>query len=139
MDDFQLLEKSYKKFIGGIQKWTSDAIRYVDLSLLHQFNLLNYHSHKSDNLILTRYFQIIETYEKITLINEDFVVWIVPEKLKNRDATYTIIALNLPETLHFELAFIATGIYNSSTIVLRVLEKYLEEIQETENFLKKFS
>ena len=48
----------------------------------------------------------------------------------------TLIALNHEEQPQLEIAFSTSGVYNSSRLVLRVLEKYLQEIQETEDTLK---
>jgi hypothetical protein len=53
--------------------------------------------------------------------------------------TYTLIALNRGDCEpQLEVAFIASGVYNSSKLVLKVLEKFLIEIQETETTLAKF-
>ena len=38
-----------------------------------------------------------------------------------------------------ELVFSAAGVYNSSRMVLKVLERFLEEIQETERVLASLS
>lgn len=117
--------------------WAPDALIPVDLFLLHDFGLLNYHQKSSDDPLLTRYFQVVETSEKITLVNEDFVVWIVPEKIHGMSITYTLIALNQASSPQLELAFVTSGVYNTSRLVLRILEKFLFEIQENEDTLKK--
>jgi len=132
-----LLDELYKKFISNINDWLPEGITDVNLELLHKFGLLHYHTVDKDYRPLTRYFQVKETPEKITLINEQFVIWIVPEKVNETPITYTFIALNHsdPAKIQLEIAFSTWGIYNSSRLVLRVLEKFLYEIQETENLL----
>ena len=56
---------------------------------------------------------MIETTEKITLINDEFVIWIVPEKVNNSATTYTLIALNRNDGPQLEVTFITSGVYNN--------------------------
>jgi hypothetical protein len=139
MDNPIVLEECYQKYIQDIQKWIPDGITYVDLNLLHKLDLLNYHVKDKYDPTLTRYFHVIESEEKITLFNEDFVVWIVPEKIDDASITYTLIALNQEDDVHLEMAFATSGVYNNSRLVLRILEKFLFEIQENEDFLRKLA
>lgn len=139
MDDISQLEECYKKYIKNIGFWIPEGITDVDINLLKRFGLLNFYLKEKKDPSLTRYFHIIETSEKITLVNEQFVVWIVPEKINETPITYALIALNYPDQPHLELAFSATGVYNSSRLVLRVLEMFLQEIQETEDLLAKLN
>ena len=111
-----------------------EGIIDVDLDLLHKMGLLHYHDSVKRDARLTRYFHVLESTDKITLINDLFVVWIVPDKIGHAAVTYTLIALN-PDQPHLELAYSTSGVYNSSKLVLRILEKYLEEIQENEDFI----
>ncbi len=135
MYNLSLLEECFKKFIKNITFWSPEIVIPVNLTLLHQLGLLNYYNRRTSEQMLTRYFQVIESIEKITLVNDDFVVWIVPDKIENIALTYTLIAVNKSNGPELELAFVASGAYNSSSLVLRILEKYLFEIQETEDFL----
>lgn len=138
MDDLSQLDESYDKFISNLEAWSPEGITEVDLRLLQNFDLLHYHRKDSKDPGLTRYFHVIETPEKITLVNEQFVVWIVPDKIENLPVTYTLIALNKDSLPHLEIVFQTKGIYNSSRLVLRVLEKYLQEIHETEDLLNQY-
>lgn len=138
MHSKQSLEKHFKNYLKNINKISPEAVIHVDLELLQKLNLLNFYHKDCSDSSLTRYFQVIETPDKITLVNEEFAIWIVPDKLKEKPITYTIVALN-KERLHLELVFIATGIYNNSSLVLKVLEKFLFEIQENEEALKKLA
>ena len=133
-----LLEDYFKKFSKNLQEWLPEGVISVDLNLLHQFNLLHYYNKEKHDPSLTRYFNVIESLDKITLVNDQFVIWIIPgKKVDDTSITYTLIALNGEETPHLELAFATTGVYNTSKLVLRVLEKFLYDIQENEEFLTK--
>ena len=136
MNDLPNIEEYYKKYSSDIKAWLPEGVVEVDLSLLQSLDLLKYHSSEKKNFSLTRYFHLLEAPEKITLINEQFVVWIIPENVCNNSMTFVLIALNQPDYPHLETAFSTSGIYNSSRLVLRVLEKFLYEIQETEDALK---
>jgi hypothetical protein len=139
MDNPVVLEACYKKYMDNITKWLPDGITEVDLALLHRLNLLHYHDYSRIDPTLTRFFHVIESDEKITLVNDEFVVWIVPDKQNEVPTTYTLIALNKEDNVQLELAFSVSGIYNTSKLVLRILEKYLHEIQLTEDFLTKLT
>lgn len=137
MHNIALLEENFKKFFKNIKDGPPESVVCVDLALLHQIGLLHFHTRNIHNPYLTRYFQVLETPEKITLLNEEFVIWIVPEKLNDKALTYTLIALNHNEGPHLELTFITSGVYNTSRLVLRILEKFLFDIQENEDYLNK--
>jgi hypothetical protein len=134
-----ILEACFKKYMRDIIRWLPDGVIPVDLNLLHQLDLLHYYNKNLDDPTLTRYFHVVDSEEKITLINEKFVVWIVPDKIGNTPATYTLIALNNNDSIQLELAFVTTGIYNQSRLVLRLLEKFLYDIETTEDVLSKLS
>jgi hypothetical protein len=138
MDNLTVLEECYKKYIKDIGKWAPEGLIQVDLALLQKLNLLNYHRKDLHEPMLTRYFHVIESMEKITLVNDQFVVWIVPDKMNSQPITYTLIALNEDDHLKLEIAYAASGVYNTSKLVLRVLEKLLFEIQETEQLLEEY-
>ncbi len=135
MDNLELLEEKYKEFTHNLSAWIPDGVTHVDLELLHKYDLLHYHQADSTTFGLTRYFRVIETHEKITLVNEQFVIWIVPELYKRRLITYTLIATNSDKGPKPEMAFATSGVYNNSKLVLRVLEKILVEIQENNELI----
>src|ERR1700722_165044 len=135
-NNFEVIEEYFKKISSDLNSWLPEGIIEVYLSLLQSLGLLKYHSLDKKDFSLTRYFHLLETTDKITLINEQFIVWIVPEKIDNRSMTYTLIALNHSGIPHLETGFSTSGIYNSSRLVLRILEKFLYEIQDTEDALK---
>ena len=143
MHNLSVIEECYRKFTKSLDTWIPEGIYFIDLELLHRFDLLHFQPRgdRKDpaNPIVTRYFHIVESPEKITLINDEFVVWIIPDKLDHHSVTYTLIALNPNEREpQLEAAFIATGVYNTSKLVLKVLEKFLVDIQDTETTLSGF-
>ena len=132
------IEECYKKFTRDLNHWIPEGIFVVNLELLQHFDLLHFQPSaiRSDPR-LNHQFHIIESSEKITLINDEFIVWIIPDRAENIPMTYTLIALNRGDVQpQLEAAFIATGIYNTSKLILKVLEKFLIDIQETENLLE---
>lgn len=135
MHNIEVLEACYKRFIENMPDWLPEDIIYVDLKLLKKLDLLQYHDPNYNDSNLTRYFHVIESNEKITLINDDFVVWIVPEKIEDVPVTYTLVALNTEREPKLQLCFVTSGVYNTSRLVLRVLEKLLFEIQENEELM----
>lgn len=138
MENLQALEQCYKEYSKNLTEWVPDGLVEVNLEFLFNFNLLDClrdEEHIFNNL--TQFFHVIENHEKITLINEQFVIWIVPELQNYKSITYVLVALNEEKGPHLELAFFTTGVYNSSKFVLRVLEKFLNEIKESEEIIHK--
>ena len=107
MDDISQLEKCYKNYIKNLHLLLPEGIVDRNLKLLQKFQLLNFYIKNAKDPTLTRYFHVIETTDKITLVNDQFIVWIVPDKIHNIPVTYTLIALNKGEIPRLEVAFIA--------------------------------
>jgi hypothetical protein len=138
MYDLSLIEAYYDKFTKDLDLWNPEGFYSLNLTLLHHFDLLHFQplSLQPQEANITRYFHMIESPEKITLVNNDFIVWIIPERREQMPLTSILIALN--DEVHdprLEVVFVASGVYNTSKLVLKVLEKFLMEIQETENVL----
>lgn len=127
------LEESFKEFSQNIHKWAPDGIISVDLQLLDQLGMLN--NAKIDNATtdaITHYFHVIETVDKVTLFNEQFAVWIVPQSLEENTSTFTYIALVQAGRPHLEIIFATTGVYNTPKYILKILEHFLSEVLDTE-------
>ncbi|MCB1134835.1 MAG: hypothetical protein KDK78_01100 [Chlamydiia bacterium] len=138
MFDLTLLEASFQEYSKNLPSWAPDGVVEIDLEILQRLDLLNVLDSEDPLPSLTRCFQIIESPNKITLVNDEFVVWIVPEMHNNEPITYTFIALNNPVFPTLELVFSTTGVYNTSRLVLRVLEKLLVEIHENEALIQAY-
>ena len=135
MNDIVLIEESYKRYISNSLTWTAENVIQVDMSLLQQLNLAETcYLHVSD-YELKFSFHFLETDEKITLWNDKFVIWIVPDSLEGELTTSVMIALNRPANTKLELIYTATGVFNSSQLILRILEKFLQEIEENEQVI----
>lgn len=136
MKDITKVEAYYRKCIVNLPHCLPEGVVNVDLKLLQCLDLLDFEGKEfGQEDVLTRYFHVVESDDKITLINDLFVIWIVPESTENQSSTYTMIALNRPQEPKLEMVFSVSGIYNTSRMVLRVLEKYLHDIQENEEEL----
>ncbi|MBS0633966.1 MAG: hypothetical protein JSR37_00705 [Verrucomicrobia bacterium] len=135
MDKIAELDSSYEQFINRLPELVPDGILHVDLQLLQKLGLLHEETDIDNSSSLTRFFHVVESKDKITLFNDQFVIWIVPEKINSEPHTLILVALNIPPKPKLEMAFSMSGIYNTSRLVLRVLEKFLAEIQENEDLL----
>ena len=129
-----VLEESYKEFSKDLLKWVPDGIIQVDLKLLNDLNLLNNaeleHSISDDQL--NHYFHIIETPDKVTLFNEQFAIWIVPQLVEETPTTTTLISLLQTNKPHLEIVYLNSGVYNTPKYILKVLQHFLAEVQDTE-------
>jgi hypothetical protein len=134
MDKKLELDSSYEQFMNHLPELIPDGILEVDLELLKRFNLLS-EEPDPEAANLTRFFHVVETPEKITLFNEQFVIWVVPENCDEEPITLVLIAINQNNKPKLEMAFATSGIYNTSKLVLRIIEKLLHEIQETEELI----
>lgn len=127
------IEQIYKQFMTNLHDWAHDGILPIDLHSLHELGLLtSLQNDMADPDDLTQYFHVIESVEKVTLFNDQFVVWIIPKMDEEVPMTYVLIALNHPEQPHLEIVFTTAGVYNTPRYVLRVLQHFLLDVLETE-------
>jgi hypothetical protein len=127
------IEEAYKSFISDLPKCAHDGIIQVDLHFLHESGLLNsLHENQPDRDDLTQYFHIIESPEKVTLFNDQFVIWIVPRVEQDIPMTYILLALNHQDKLNLEIVFMTSGVYNTPRYVLKILQHFLLDVLETE-------
>jgi hypothetical protein len=99
-----------------------------DLGLLNSAEL----EHPVSDAHLNHYFHIIETADKVTLFNEQFAIWIVPELIEETPTTTTLIALLQTNKPHLEIVYTTSGVYNTPKYILKVLQHFLSEVQDTE-------
>lgn len=135
MDKIAELDSSYEQFIHHLPELIPDGVVMVDLKLLQKLGLLHEEIENDSSTSLTRFFHVVESKDKITLFNDQFVIWIVPEKLDNEPHTLVLVALDSHPKPKLEMAFSMSGIYNTSRLVLRVLERFLSDIQENEDLI----
>lgn len=133
------IEEAYKEFMNNLPQWAHDGIIPIDLNFLHEQGLLNsLNEEKGDTDDLTQYFHVIESVEKVTLFNDQFIVWIVPKMDNEVPLTYVLIALNQGDKPHLEIVFMTHGVYNTPRYVLKVLQHFLIDMLETEATLTSF-
>ncbi len=131
------IEVAYKEFMGDLSKWIPDGVISIDLQFLHDRGLLsNIGSEDVDDL--TQYFHVVESVEKVTLFNDQFVVWIVPKVVDEMPITYVLIALHQEDKARLEVVFTTYGVYNTPRYVLAVLQHFLADMLETEATLTLF-
>jgi len=127
------IEEIYKKFAGDLPSWAHDGILSVDLQFLHDQGLLyQIYEEEEDLEDLTQYFHVIENPEKVTLFNEQFLVWIIPKMDGEQPVTYVLIALQHPNEVSLEIVYMTKGVYNTPRHVLNVLQHFLLDTLENE-------
>ena len=128
-----VLEDAYKEFSQNLKKWIPDGIIHVDLRLLHELGLLNSaeleHSVNRANLTLYLTYQ---TPDKVTLFNDQFAIWIVPEVIDEVPTTTTLISLLQSNKPRLEIVYTTSGVYNTPKYILKILQHFLKEVQDTE-------
>ncbi len=133
------IEETYREFASDLAHWAHDGILSIDLKSLHDQGLLEClqeDSNEPDDL--TQYFHVIESVEKVTLFNEQFIVWIIPKLDTEQPMTLVMIALNHPDKANLEIVFTTRGVYNTPRYVLKVLQHFLLDMLETEATLTSF-
>lgn len=138
MKDAKALDSCYHHFVDNLTDYIPEGIQLTSLEMLYRFGAL-YFANLPTEEFFARYFEVLESHDKVTLVNERFAIWIVPDVMDDRPITYVLIALNGGEKPTLETGFAAVGIYNTSKLVLRLLEKMLMDIEETEDLLYKMT
>ena len=135
MRTIEELDGCFRHLSSHLPEALPDGIEQVTLETLSSLNLLA-HSTTSPQKTPWHYFHVHDSGDKITLHNDHFIAWIVPEREPEDNSTLVIIASEESEGIHPEIAFRTTGVYNSSRTVLRLLEKYIDDIEECNSVIK---
>lgn len=135
MDKLTLYEEIYQEIVEKMTSYPFDTSFQVDLDLLKELEILSFQDKAFEEEDVMHSFHVFEAQDKVTLINEEFVVWICPKQTPQGPATYVVIALNNRPAPVLELVFTASGVYNRSGIVLKVLNRLLQEIHENERMM----
>lgn len=129
------LDEAFNEFVSNISSWIPEGIIEVNMELLEELGLLQnakFEDEDDSTDQLPHYFHVIETSEKVTLFNHQFVVWIVPKVIDDVSITLVFIALLTSEKPHLEIVFSTGGVYNTPKYVLKILRHYLTEVIDTE-------
>lgn len=130
------LEEAYKSFSGNFQRSIPDGLITVNLQLLQELDLLkNIDTDPVGSDTLSQQFHVVETSEKVTLFNEKFAVWIVPQIQTDLPSTLVMIALIQNLKPHLEIVYTTAGVYNTPRYILKVLQHFLSEVLDTEALL----
>ncbi len=128
------LDQTYNEFMKNLPQWIPEGIIEVNLALLEQIGLLKCaqfeQTHEEQ---LPHYFHVIETTDKVTLFNHQFVIWISPKVIDELPTTYVLIALISGGKPHLEIVLSAGGVYNTPKFILKLIRYYLAEVTDTEN------
>ena len=123
----------YKNYCENLMVLAHDGIMNVDLSVLHELGILDLlHDDKEDPNDLTQYFHVIESVEKVTLFNDQFLIWIIPKMEEETPVTYVMIAMEDEGKMNLEIVFTTAGVYNTPQYVLKVLQHYIVDMLDTE-------
>lgn len=133
MDPTQL-EKAYQEYTKTVHGLL-DGITPINIYFLNELNLLNSTSFEKDTSSLEQKYNVIESKEKVTLFNEKFAIWIVPQTHTEESTTLTMVAKTEKESPKLEFAFTASGVYNTPKFILRVLQEKIEDIIDTDNII----
>ena len=126
------LEEAYKDFTENFQKWAPDGFINVNLQLLQDLGLLSTEEESADSESIAQQFHVIETNDKVTLFNQQFAIWIVPQVDTELPSTLILISLIQNLKPHLEIVYTTSGVYNTPQYILRVLQHFLTEVLDTE-------
>lgn len=127
------IDELYKNYCENLMELAHDGIMNVDLGLLHELGILDaLHEDNEDPNDLTQYFHVIESVEKVTLFNDQFLIWIIPKMEEEIPITYVMIAMEEEEKMHLEIVFTTAGVYNTPQYVLKVLQHFIVDMLDTE-------
>lgn len=137
----QKIEAAFQHFMKDLNKWLQDGLIHVNLPLLKELDLLNKTPEEEKDIQsqFPFYFHVIETDEKVTLFNHQFIVWIVPKVVDDVPTTLTLIALMNNDEPQLEIAFSTEGVYNTPKYVLKVLRHFLSDVIDTEEEIASIS
>lgn len=137
MVDPTLLEESYQRYMSNLGRWIPDGVIQVDLEFLQSLGMMCCRTGLGSAVgsDIKEFFHVLESDEKITLWNRRFVIWIAPQVFHRRSCTLAIIASRTSDLERPEMAFLTTGVYNTSRTVLKIVETLLEDIQETDDLV----
>ena len=127
------LEETFKDFTANFKKWAPDGVIEVGLESLCEMGLLNekdFDEEEPDEV--TQFFHVIETPDKITLYNDKFAIWIVPQMINEISTTHTYISQSTKNKPQLELVYSTSGVYNTPKFILKVLQHFLLEVIDTD-------
>lgn len=133
MPEPKVLEDHFQTFMKNLPAYLPDGISVVDIKLIEELGLLKIDSlEKETQDPLSHYFHVIETPDKITLYNDLFGIWIVPNNNETSSKTFIFIGIISNKVPHLEMAFCTEGVFNTPKYIMKILQHYLNEVQDVE-------
>ena len=138
MVSIEELDAFFDTMSNNVSEMLPDGILDITVKTLHNLRLLGEEPLEEGNEPVAHLLQAIESGGKITLFNDRFVLWIVPQQDVSPSSTIVYVAQHFDETIKPELGFRTTGIHNRSKTILKLIDKFLSEIQETDSVISNF-
>jgi hypothetical protein len=130
MDDdetYERCEERFREIMDLLSNGSSDFWVELDLSLLEELGVLS--DFREANPFPPPRFELFISEEKITLVSQQFVFWLLPMEEDDMWVTYAIIAGGLDDPPLLHQAVRARGVYNTSKMLMRMLGKYTQVIE----------
>jgi hypothetical protein len=120
MSDPKVLEEHFQNFIKNLPAFLPDGVAVVNIKLIEELGLL-----KIEDLEK-------ETPDKITLYNDTFGIWIMPQNQETSSKTFIFIGVIQNKQPHLEMAFCTEGVFNTPKYIMKILQHYLNEVQDVQ-------
>lgn len=128
------LDAYFETLSQNTQDLLPDGILDINIKTLHALHLLT-DEPSPDEVQASHLLQAVESEGRITLFNERFALWIVPQVGAEPSSTIVYVATHRDDELKAELAFRTSGVHNKSKTILRLIDRFLADIQETDSLL----
>ena len=138
MVSIEQLDGFFQKLSAHTGEFFPDGVVDITVRILHNLSLLSEDSPVTNEAPASSLLQAVESEGRVTLYNEKFALWIVPQANSPVPTTITYIARRTEDAISPEVAFRTQGIHNRSKTILRLIDRYLSEIQETESVIAGF-
>lgn len=134
MVSVEKLNEYFDYLSNNTQELLPDGILDINLKTLQNLHLLSENTEGTTPQASTM-LQAVESGDKITLFNERFVLWIAPQRNSEEPTTFVYVARRMNDQIKPELGFKTQGIHNRSKVIVRLIDHFLTEIQETDELL----
>lgn len=128
------LDTYFETLSQHTQDFLPDGILDITIKTLNTLHLLKEEPSKEE-IQPSHLLQAVESEGRITLFNERFALWIVPQVGAEPSSTIVYIATHQEGDVKAELGFRTSGIHNKSKTILRLIDRFLADILETDSLL----
>lgn len=129
------LDYYYNKIIKGVASIPKDEIVEVNQKFIDEIGIGQKDRLSTEKDRIQRRFHVVETNDRITLWNQYYVIWIIPNQMEEELKTIVLIADNRPKEPKLLNILFIKGIYNNSTFILQLIDQMLAELQENDQFI----